>query len=293
MAASRDELMDARLRAAREKEEAIPGSVGGGRVLPATARGHNTNGIKADETARRAAASFASNILIRRETPVITPVARGVQEGVRKVLGAMLPQNDLPQVRDVGVKQLQRYLELDPMYLYIKGAKGSARSEAVIYRRHLDAAYDSEADEIVLRHSGPKGALRIMRFRGIADDDHRNWVRLLTGQEVPDIEDSYVMVYRTLEMPGVVYPLLDGPDGVMNPDGPRAEAGAAPAPAPSAPPTPAADATAGLAAVAPAAISGAGKAGYCVADPAAAPPAYLYDESAQRTPSDEPPPYFG
>lgn len=230
-----------------------------------------------------------------------------------------------PTVQDVGVNYVKRFIEVDSMYLYIKAGPQSSTNEAVIYRRDLDAAYDAEADMIVVRHRKQERdprrlpPLRTMHFRGATEADHIEWVRRLTGHVVPEIEDSYVMVYRTLSMPGVHYPPIDehgnipgeavayppstatggaGGDAaaVAPPTAapapiPQATGGATGAPAPSAPPPPGQG------------PYGAPAQGPYGVDPNAAaptqppgadnPPAYVYDDSRKSPGSDLPPPYFG
>jgi hypothetical protein len=228
-------------------------------------------------------------------------------------------------MHDVGVKYAARYIEIDSMYLYIKAGPSASTNEAVIYRRDLAAAYDVDSDLIVIRHHKPQrgesrrsAPMRTMRFRGATPEDHCEWVHRLTGEEIPDLEASYVMVYRSLEMPGVNYPPIDA-DGNIPDEQPHPSAATQPA-APSdggehgpysggggggggamaAPPRP--ERPASSAAPAPSPAPTPRQPPAAVPAPSVPPPAPsappadsppMYDDSLRPDETDLPPPYFG
>jgi hypothetical protein len=210
------------------------------------------------------------------------------------------------------------------MYLYIKAGPSASTNEAVIYRRDLAAAYDVDSDLIVIRHHKPQrgefrrsAPMRTMRFRGATPEDHCEWVHRLTGEEIPDLEASYVMVYRSLEMPGVNYPPIDA-DGNIPDEQPHPSAATQPA-APSdggehgpysgggggggamaAPPRP--ERPASSAAPAPSPAPTPRQPPAAVPAPSVPPPAPsappadsppMYDDSLRPDETDLPPPYFG
>lgn len=92
---TRDALMEARLRAARDKEAVVEGGATNVTVQPATPRGMNTAGLAAETAERTAATCFGSMVEIRRETPLITPLASAMQSGLHKVLGMVLPSDEM------------------------------------------------------------------------------------------------------------------------------------------------------------------------------------------------------
>ena len=66
--------------------------------------------------------------------------------------GAICTTHDTqPSSRDVGVTFVERWLEVDSMYLYIKPSQHSPEHELALYRRDLDAAYDHASAMLVLR----------------------------------------------------------------------------------------------------------------------------------------------
>eukprot|EP00038_Savillea_parva_P026567 m.55080 g.55080 ORF g.55080 m.55080 type:complete len:288 (-) comp7579_c0_seq3:1666-2529(-) len=284
---TKDALMLARLRTVRDRE-GDPTDPGATRVQlePKTHRGRNTHGVTAAPND-----GFSSLVEIRHETPVITPLAHAVQSGFNKVLG-MVMHNDAT-VRDVGVTYIKRWLELDSMYLYIKISRDAPANEAVIYRAFLDAAYDKENDMVLIRHrkastmgdgSRPP-SMRTMRFRGLTDESHREWVRRLTGEEVPALEDSYVMVYRSLSHPGLT---LDVPPVSQDVAGAANTAAGVASPHPhhptTTPPPHHHDAVNPVGAAVAVETAGA-------AD--TAPPPYSCETGGARTePDSQPPPYF-
>lgn len=197
--ASRDALMEARLRAARYHEEVSNSTEPTGELRPRTIRGQNLAGIVASNRDQIEARRFGSMVKIRHETPIITPLADVVQTNLSKVMNFFLPDALVPTPRDIGVELIDRYLEVDSMYLYIKASKHASKNDAVMYLRELDAAYDSNADMIILRHGKRNGrVISTMRFTCDSEDSRREWVKRLTGAEPPALEDSYVMVCHTL-----------------------------------------------------------------------------------------------